>query len=43
MLKYINDKELKKKHTTINRKIVKERCDYNIVKARMRQLFISLK
>lgn len=43
ILKYIDDKKLVEKHTTVNRKIVKERCDYDIVKARLRELFVSLK
>jgi len=39
ILKYLNDKELAKKHTSINRKIVRERCDYNKIKKQLQTLF----
>ena len=43
ILKYLNDKDLVKKHTSTNKKIVKERCDYDTIKARLKELLVSLK
>lgn len=43
MIKYINNRGLRKKHSSINREIVKERCDYDTVKERLRKLFVNLR
>jgi len=43
IIRYLNDPELVKKHTAINRRIVKERCDYDLINERLRDLFVSIK
>ncbi len=43
IIRYLNDPELVKKHAAINRRIVKERCDYDTIKSKLRELFVSLK
>jgi len=41
--KYLNNKELVKKHTKINYQLVKERCDYNKIKKQLKTLFLAQK
>jgi len=39
---YFKHPQIAKRHVTINKKIIKERCDYNIVTSKLKELFLKV-